>query len=96
MKKSEHLLKSEDVNLEGQFHFDPAKLAQTAQNAAKQQKNSPAVKMQAHIVENQPQFAIIEVTCSCGTKMHVKCEYPANQPDEQEQTETEGEQENAG
>jgi len=79
MEKTEHLLKSEDVKLEGQFRLDPAKLAQTAQNTVKQQKNTPAVPMQAHIVESQPKFAIIEVTCSCGTKMNVKCEYPADQ-----------------
>jgi len=30
-----------------------------------------------NIVENQPEFAVIEITCSCGTKTYIRCEYAA-------------------
>ena len=72
-KAAGHILKGEEVKLEGQFHLD---LAQTGTTAARPNQNrivhaAPNVR----IVQNHPEFAIIEVTCSCGTKMNVKCEY---------------------
>jgi len=34
------------------------------------------------IVESQPEFAVIEITCSCGTGIYLRCEYAgAKAPD---------------
>jgi hypothetical protein len=30
---------------------------------------------QVNFVENGPQYAVIEVICSCGRTTHVRCEY---------------------
>ena len=30
----------------------------------------------AIIVENQENFSVIEVTCSCGKKLYLKCDHP--------------------
>jgi hypothetical protein len=35
----------------------------------------PSEPMQARIVESNTDYAIIEVTCSCGQKTHVQCNY---------------------
>ncbi len=74
------ILKSNDVNFEGQFHLDPTK---AGSNLPKQQVAASSAP-QVHILENHPQYAIIEVTCGCGTKMSLKCEYadaPSQAPD---------------
>ncbi len=72
MKKTAgHILKGSDVKLEGQFHLD---LGQVAPVRAKE-KSVASVTPQAQIVENYPEFAVIEITCSCGTKTYLRCEY---------------------
>jgi len=65
------ILKSNDVKLEGQFHLDVANagLDLTKQKIAA--SSAPKVR----ILENHPEYAVIEVTCSCGTTMSLKCEY---------------------
>jgi hypothetical protein len=35
----------------------------------------PPEPMQARIVESNTDYAIIEVTCSCGLKTHIQCNY---------------------
>jgi hypothetical protein len=35
----------------------------------------PSEPMQARIVESNTDYAIIEVTCSCGQKTHIQCNY---------------------
>ena len=72
-KTAGHILKGEEVKLEGQFHLD---VAQAGTTVARPNKNRiPQATPQVRIVQNHPEFAVIEVTCSCGTKMNVKCEY---------------------
>ncbi|MGB2866157.1 MAG: hypothetical protein WBC05_22680 [Sedimentisphaerales bacterium] len=65
------ILKSNDVKLEGQFHLDAA---QTGSGLPKQQVAASSAP-QVRILENHPEYAVIEVTCSCGTRMSLKCEY---------------------
>jgi len=87
MKKTAgHILKGNDVKLEGQFHLD---LGQTAPLQAKE-KSMASVTPQAQIVENYPEFAVIEITCCCGTKTHLRCEYVGGQsPADQKPDQTE-------
>ena len=35
----------------------------------------PSEPIQARIVESNTDYAIIEVTCSCGQKSHIQCNY---------------------
>ena len=65
------ILKSNDVKLEGQFHLDAAK---TGLDLPKQ-KIEPSSEPKVRILENHPEYAIIEVTCSCGSRVSLKCEY---------------------
>ena len=76
-KTAGRILKGEEVKLEGQLHLD---VAQAGTTMARPNENrilqaTPKVR----IVQNHPEFAVIEVTCSCGTKMNVKCEYADTQ-----------------
>ena len=65
------ILKSNDVKLEGQFHLDVAKAGLDLPKQQIAASSAPQVR----ILENHPEYAVLEVTCSCGRKMSLKCEY---------------------
>ena len=93
VKTAGRILKSEDVKLEGSFHLD-VELADPAPPKGKNAANAPS---QVHIVEKHPDFAVLEITCHCGTKSYVRCEYN-NVPsanNDSEQTKTNEENNNA-
>ena len=82
MMETGRILKKDDVKLDGQFQLD---LEQDNFESPEQVRTVTAVcEPHAQIIENQPDFAVIEVTCSCGAKVCLKCEYSNNEvPDEQ-------------
>ena len=65
------ILKSDEVKLEGRFLLD---VVQAGSDLPKQQVAASSAP-QVRILENQAEYAVIEVTCSCGTRMSIKCEY---------------------
>ena len=72
-RTSGRILKSKDVELEGQYLLD---ITQIKCAAGEPKKHTAAsVTPQVRIIETHPEYAVMEVTCSCGTKMSVKCEY---------------------
>jgi hypothetical protein len=73
IKTAGRILKSNDVKLEGRFHLD---LAKAGLQVPKQQVAASA-EPQVRVLESHPEYAVIEVTCSCGRKMSVKCDYAA-------------------
>ena len=86
------IINSCDVELGGKFQL-PLEQAISPQG----QTGPGTVPAQANIVENHPEYALIEVTCSCGTKTYIKCEYADNQrPDVQtgQNEQTNGENQN--
>jgi hypothetical protein len=76
-----HILKGEEVKLEGQFHLDAAQAGTTM--ARPNENRILRATPQVRIVQNHPEFVVIEVTCSCGTKMNVKCEYADTNADQE-------------
>ncbi len=47
--------------------------------------SQPQFQPEANVVERHPEYAVIEITCSCGSKMYVRCDYaqtPAPEPAE--------------
>jgi hypothetical protein len=70
-KSTGHILKANNVKLEGRFHLDlvPAGLSPP------KRKNAASSTPKVRIVENHPEFAVVEITCPCGTKTHLKCQY---------------------
>ena len=78
------ILRSSDVNFEGRFHLDIT----SAASAGPKTNRAPSAAPQARIVQNDAQFALLEITCSCGAKTHVKCQYTAPQTGNQESEQT--------
>ena len=76
-KTAGHILKGEDVKLDVQFNLVVA-LGVSAIQGPKQ-KRTALETPQVRIVQNHPDFAVLEITCSCGLKTNVKCEYPEPQ-----------------
>lgn len=83
-KAAGHILKGDDVKLEGKFHLDVAQ-AQSPTGGPKE-KSAALATPQARIAENHPEFAVIEITCCCGKKTHLKCEYAGAQAPEGSET----------
>ncbi len=74
-KTATNVLKSDQVKFEGRLKLD---FILPGSSPAKT-KTAPLVAPQARIVENNSEFAIIEVTCSCGARTQLKCNYtPTN------------------
>jgi len=70
-EKVSRVLKKDAVTVEGQRHLDVAGSGTNMQQGRAAVAGAP----QAKIVENSSEFAVIEVTCSCGRKSHIKCQY---------------------
>jgi len=70
-KTTGHILKGDNVKLEGQFHLD---LIQAGPDLPEKEKNAP-ITPTARIVESHSEFVLVEITCSCGTRTRLKCEY---------------------
>jgi hypothetical protein len=70
-KTAGRILKESDVQLEGRFTLD---IVQPELGRPKQQGTALA-EPKVRIVESRPEFAVVEITCSCGTGMYLRCEY---------------------
>ena len=71
VKTAGRILKSEDCKLEGQFHLDIARVGSNLPKHTITASSAPQVRM----LENNSEYAVIEVTCSCGARISVRCEY---------------------
>jgi hypothetical protein len=80
---SGRILKSEHVQLEGQYRLDVSQAGLS--KAGVLPAGGEGVAKQARIVESHPQYAIIEVTCSCGGKTLLRCEYAGEQAPDKNQ-----------
>ncbi|PKL50659.1 MAG: hypothetical protein CVV39_00985 [Planctomycetes bacterium HGW-Planctomycetes-1] len=67
-KTAGRILRGNEVKLEGSCRLD-------AGPAAARERSANSLPAQANIVENQPEYALIEVICGCGAKTLIKCEY---------------------
>ena len=65
------ILKANNVKLEGQIHLG----VDQAELSLPKEKITGLATPQVRIVEKHPEFAVIEITCSCGTRTYLKCEY---------------------
>jgi len=65
------VLKADHVNIQGTVRLDAGRAPQKQNSAAGSVVSTP----QVGIIEKKGDFAVIEVTCSCGTKTRIRCEY---------------------
>ena len=65
-----HILKANRARLAGSFelHIDQAA-------GPKHHDPSGPATPRIRMLENQPEFAVIEITCPCGRITQVRCEY---------------------
>ena len=65
------ILKSDQVKLEGRLQLDVPHIQPNLPKGT----TAASVTQQARIVESHPEFAVIEMICSCGRRTYLKCEY---------------------
>ena len=65
------ILKAGDIKLEGQYRLNVSQQGQYI----KKDKNAALSAPQARITENHHEFTVIEVTCCCGAKTYLRCDY---------------------
>ena len=75
LKTGVNILKSSDVKVEGEFRLEIDPPTEQPPRLPDQAGASPQVR----IVENHPEYALIEFTCACGNKSHIKCQYDQTQ-----------------
>jgi len=71
VKAAGRILKSEDCKLEGQFHLDIERAGLDLSKRTAAVSSAPKVRM----LENNQEYAVIEVICSCGKTISIRCEY---------------------
>ena len=73
MRKTTHtkILKGSEVKVEGQFTLDVMQIEQDSPKKT----STGQVEPQVRILQSEPEFSVIEITCSCGESMNLMCEY---------------------
>jgi hypothetical protein len=71
LKTTRHILKADEVAFDDPFHLgiDPAR----PRHGMEPQSGSAAPSVR--VTENDPEHAVIEVTCPCGQTTYIRCEY---------------------
>jgi len=70
------ILRQDDVSIKGRFHLALNRGPATEPGGQNNTQVTPAVRL----VENNHEFAVIELTCSCGRKTQIKCRYTGDNP----------------
>ena len=71
MKSAIRILKANEIEVSGIYSLATGRSANPASQDAAETQDSP----QARIVEQHPQYAVLEITCACGQTLQVKCDY---------------------
>jgi hypothetical protein len=66
-----YIIKNKDVNTKGSVKLELPQLS-SSPSPPTQRNTCPA---EAKVIKTTNSFAIIEVTCSCGRKVQLKCQY---------------------
>ena len=73
VNSARHVLKDNEVQFAGSLQLG------TDQAAVRRKGPQPDAKaVCVRIAEAHPEFAVVEVACSCGRSTYVRCEYAAN------------------
>ena len=82
-KTRSNILKSSDVKFEGCFRLELG-----PRGAAPTGGSTGGAPLQVRITENNPEFAVIQIVCSCGKTASVKCQYTNAQSKSEQVNET--------
>ena len=69
------ILKSNAVKTADSYQLETAPATAPLPRTNIPQPAQQSLTPQANVIHNGPDFAIIEVICSCGVKTQVKCQY---------------------
>jgi hypothetical protein len=72
-EKTQRVIKADNVKIDGQvlLGLNSATGSPKSAAASSPDLNAPG----AFIVEKNPQFMIVEITCTCGKKTYLRCEF---------------------
>jgi hypothetical protein len=67
------VLKANQVQYDAplQLSLDPS----ATPAAATRRPPAPSTPARARVVESHPEYALVEVTCSCGKTTYIRCDY---------------------
>lgn len=65
------ILKSDEVEIDGRCHLEIGHAVSQAQHT----RSNNIVAAKAKILDNTNEYALIELTCACGRKTLVRCDY---------------------
>jgi hypothetical protein len=77
LPKRVQVVKRTKVEVSGSICLSPLTHG-TPVRSASVSRTSPltsGLPQQARVVESNSEYAIIEITCSCGSKSHIQCNY---------------------
>ncbi len=74
IRKHMELIKNEQIRTGGTVHIGSGEKSVPVRPLTPSGA-VPHEPMQARIVESNTDYAVIEVTCSCGQKSHIQCNY---------------------
>ena len=66
------VLKSNNVNIEGKFHLGMSQVNSDYPG----DMNAVIKKPQATIIENNEEYVVIQINCSCGQAICIRANYP--------------------
>ena len=72
---AERIIKGNDIEISGCVQLSSI----APQPVRGTRAATPLAPAQVKIIENTPDFALIEVVCGCGQKTQIKCDYIAKQ-----------------
>lgn len=72
-KTIRHILKADEIRLETPLRLS---LDPTATPPCEASRSASSVR----IVQNHPDYAVIEVTCACGKTTSIRCDYATANP----------------
>ncbi|AQT66937.1 hypothetical protein STSP2_00075 [Anaerohalosphaera lusitana] len=72
-KPAARIIKKKNITIDGKISLDSAGNATAA--GTQQSAPKPGAKATAKIIETTQTYATIEVTCGCGTKSYIQCNY---------------------
>ena len=71
MKAAIRVLKADEVEVSGTYSLATGLSTRPGQQDTAEVLGTP----QARIIEQHPQYAVLEITCACGQTMQIKCDY---------------------
>ncbi len=75
IKATARILRADSVKVQGRLSLDLSQAHAHPPSA----KSATSMQPQVRVLENHQDFAVIEITCSCGTKTNLRCEYAAGE-----------------